>query len=256
MEIEKLMRICGDTAREAGDYARAQGAPEITVKGLHDYVTQADRATERLIRERLLRAYPGTGFYGEETGVSEGKLGEWVVDPIDGTTNYMRGLPIYTTSIAFRRDGELLAGAVYCPALGELFLAGKHLGATLNGEKIHVSREGDLQRSLVGMSFAHQSNADGARMKKLIPLLRDNVDDMRRMGSAAYALSCVACGRYEAFLELGLKPYDIAAGVLLVTEAGGIVTGWPGEQDAFEKGNILSGNAQVNAPLSALLKQV
>ncbi|MEG1844722.1 MAG: inositol monophosphatase family protein, partial [Clostridia bacterium] len=114
----------------------------------------------------------------------------------------------------------------------------------------------DLQRSLVGMSFAHQSNADGARMKKLIPLLRDNVDDMRRMGSAAYALSCVACGRYEAFLELGLKPYDIAAGVLLVTEAGGIVTGWPGEQDAFEKGNILSGNAQVNAPLSALLKQV
>lgn len=228
-------------ARKAGEYLLDRPSFSVSHKLSNDYVTEADRNSEHIIRSVLLEAYPQDGFFGEEEGETGSREGRWIVDPIDGTTNFICNLPLYTVSIAYEEHGEMVAGCVYCPPLDEMYTAVKGQGAFCNGVPIHVSEKTSLRDAIVGMSFAHRDVRAGARMMHLLPVFRESFSDMRRLGSAALDLCFVACGRYDAFLELRLYLYDIAAGMLIVREAGGIVSGWPHDgADAAETGNTFA----------------
>ncbi len=230
-----------EAARKSGAYLLDRPAFSVTHKLSNDYVTEADRESERIIRETLLGKFPGDGFYGEEAGESGSKDGRWIVDPIDGTSNFIADLPLYTVSIAYEEQGEIVVGCVYCPRLGEMYTAVKGYGAFLNGTPIHVSEKTVLRDALVAMSFAHRNEQAGTRMLKVLPTMRETFSDMRRLGSAALDLCFVACGRFEAYMELGLYIYDIAAGMLIVQEAGGVVSGWPNDKtDIRESGNTFA----------------
>lgn len=233
-------------AKKAGEYLLSQPSFSVSHKQSNDYVTDCDRGSEQLIREMLLGAFPEDGFLGEENGEQAGKAGRWIVDPIDGTTNFICDLPLYTISIAYEEAGEIVVGCVYCPRLDEMYTAVKGGGAFLNGNPIHVSSETVLRDAIVAMAFAHRNDEKGARIIRLLPRMRRNFSDMRRLGSAALDLCFTACGRFEAYVELDLNLYDIAAGVLIVQEAGGKVTGWPGDNDSpLKTGNVIASCPQL-----------
>ncbi len=241
MNDEQRMHLAERAARAAGEMLLKYRDLQVECKARNDYVTDADRASEQLIREILLAECPENGFFGEEGGVSCGdKAGMWVVDPIDGTTNFIHGIHPYTISIGYMVDGQPVAGAVYAPLTDEMFTAYLGGGAYLNGKRIRVSDETDPKACLIGMSFAHRNAECAARMFRLIPRLAMQVNDMRRLGSAAYDLCSVAAGRYGAFIELNLNLYDIAAGIVIVREAGGVTGGWPGSGDCLASGDVLA----------------
>lgn len=228
-------------ARLAGEYLLSQPSFSVSHKQSNDYVTDCDRGSEKLIRDMLLGLFPEDGFLGEEDGERAGRAGRWIVDPIDGTTNFICDLPLYTISIAYEEHGELVVGCVYCPRLDEMYTAVKGGGAFMNGRPIHVSSQTVLRDAIVAMAFAHRNDEKGARIIRLLPRMRRNFSDMRRLGSAALDLCFTACGRFEAYVELDLNLYDIAAGVLIVKEAGGKVTGWPGDSDSpLVTGNVIA----------------
>ena len=235
------LKAAEQAARKAGEYLLNRPAFSVTHKLSNDYVTEADRGSEAIIREMLLGAFPQDGFLGEEEAEIAGSGGRWIVDPIDGTTNFICDLPLYTVSIAYEEHGEIVAGCVYCPRLQEMYTAVRGEGAFLNGKPIHVAEKTNLRDAIVGMSFAHRDETAGERMLRVLPAMRAAFSDMRRLGSAALDLCFVACGRYDAFMELKLNIYDIAAGMLIVREAGGVVTGWPDdEQDCTQSGNTFA----------------
>ncbi len=241
-------------AREAGAALLAHPSFTVTHKSANDYVTDADRGSEERIRSILLGEWPQDGFLGEEEGESAGRGGRWIVDPIDGTTNFIFDLPLYTISIAYEEAGELVLGCVYCPRLDEMYTAVRGQGAFCNGKPIRVRENAVLRDALVGMSFAHRSERAGERMLRAIPLLREGCSDMRRLGSAALDLCFVACGRYDAYVELALYIYDIAAGMVILREAGGVVEAWPGDAQPVEKsGNVFASSRAIHEPLRELL---
>ncbi len=238
---ESRLAVAVEAAKKAGEYLLGQKSFLIDRKQSNDYVTECDRKSEAIIRETLLTAFPGDGFLGEECGEEQGAGGRWIVDPIDGTTNFICDLPLYTISIAYEEHGQLVVGCVYCPRLNELYTATLGGGAYCNGQPVHVSQKTVLRDAIVAMSFAHRNEEAGARMMALLPRMRERFSDMRRLGSAALDLSFVASGRMEAFVELDLNIYDIAAGMLIVREAGGVVSNWPGDtQDVTVTGNIIA----------------
>jgi len=242
-------------ALRAGEYLLSHPSFSITHKLANDYVTEADRRSEAIIREELLGRFPGDGFFGEESGESGNKSGRWIVDPIDGTTNFICDLPLYTVSIAYEEAGEIVVGCVYCPRLGEMYTAVKGQGAFMNGQPIHVSKKTVLRDAIVGMSFGARYAQARERMQALYPALLDDISDLRRLGSAALDLCFVACGRYDAFIELHLFLYDIAAGMLIVREAGGFVSGWPNDAgDITETGNTFACCASLKDELYSLIK--
>lgn len=241
MNYQEKMQLAARAAKTAGAMLLKYEQFHVDNKARNDYVTDADRASENLIKEILLSACPEDGFYGEEGGVTgEDKKGMWVVDPIDGTTNFIHGLHPYTISIAYMVNRQPVAAAVYAPITGELFTASLGGGAYLNDKPIHASATTDPKLLILGMSFSHRNADYAARMFELIPRLCMKINDMRRLGSAAYDLCCVACGRYDAFIELNLLLYDIAAGVLIAREAGAITSGWYDEKDCLETGHTLA----------------
>ncbi len=241
MTNKERMELAKCAAREAGQMLLKYGEIHVDNKARNDYVTDADRASESLIKEILLTACPEDGFYGEEGGITGAdKAGMWVVDPIDGTTNFIHGIHPYTISIAYMVSGQPAAAAVYAPLTDEMFSAYLDGGAYLNDQPIRVSGITDPKLLLLGMSFAHR-NADYAKkMFELLPRLSTKINDMRRLGSAAYDLCLVACGRYDAFIELNLLLYDIAAGVLIAREAGAVISGWYDDRDCLETGHTFA----------------
>ncbi len=245
MDLQEKLALAERVAREAGQNLLGNRNFRVERKAEFDFVTEMDQQTERFIREQLLGACPEDSFYGEEYGAAgDGNSGTWIVDPIDGTTNFIRDLPAYSVSIAYQLGGELVLGCVYWPVLDEMYLARKGHGATRNGEVIHVSDVADADQAVVGISFCHRNALNYARMMPLINKMR--VGDVRRYGSAALDLCMVACGRQDAFLELGLHLYDIAAGLVILREAGGRADGWPGEAGCEVTGNVLAGNGLLN----------
>lgn len=242
MTLREKAELAERTARAAGAMLEHHGAFQVRRKSENDFVTEMDYKSEALIREALLSACPEDEFFGEETGGAAAAKGRWIVDPIDGTTNFMRGHRLYTISIAYEREGELAVGCVYCPGTDELFLAIRGEGATVNGRPIHVSGTSALRDAIVHLGFGHRIPKNMERTLAVFPRLMASVSDVRRSGTAAYDLCCVADGRSDSFLELGLNLYDYAAGYVILTEAGGRFTGWEKGEDGLRTGNVISSN--------------
>lgn len=235
--VDDLRTLCDDIAREAGSFAhrarRALGpgarAAHMTKSSAVDPVTEFDQATEAMVVERLRRDRPDDSIVGEEGASHRGSSGyEWHVDPIDGTVNFVYDLPGWCTSIAVLRDGEPVAGAVYAPVVDELYSAGRGQGTTINGVAVGVSGSTDLSTSLAATGFSYHLDehrrAQAARIASVLPTVRD----IRRQGSAALDLAYVATGRVDVYFEEFINSWDVAAGVLLVTEAGGTVSAFDG----------------------------
>ncbi len=243
-----------DAAREAGALLleRADGPLETRQKGARgDLVTALDRASEDLIVRRVLAAFPQSSVLGEEDGARAGTSDErWIVDPLDGTTNYAHGYPMYCVSIAYERAGEVVAAAIYAPAFDELFAAERGGGATRNGTPIRVSTIATLHDALVCTGFVparYERNGENfARLSHL-------AQAVRRDGSAALDAAYVACGRFESFWEYDLKAWDVAAGALIVREAGGTVSAIDGSSYAVDGGSFLASNGLVHAEMVAAL---
>ncbi|MGH3471903.1 MAG: inositol monophosphatase family protein [Nocardioidaceae bacterium] len=219
-----LVDLAESIAREAGDLVRQARAGRIDVAATKssptDIVTQVDLAAEDLIRRRLRSTRPDDGFVGEESEAVAGTSGvRWIVDPIDGTVNFLYGIPQFAVSIAAEVDGAVVAGVVHNPASGETFVATAGHGATLDGQQISVRRWRDPAEALVGSGYHYRADVR-ARQAAESGLLVSRFRDVRRLGSAALDLCFVACGRLDAYVERGLRPWDLAAGALIAREAG------------------------------------
>jgi myo-inositol-1(or 4)-monophosphatase len=248
------LAVAIEVAREAGALLMEylQRPREISQKSRRaDLVTDADRAAERLILERLRAAFPTSTITGEESGTHEGAGSErWYVDPLDGTTNYAHGYPVFCVSIGYERSGELAAGVVYAPYYDELFAAEKGAGARLNGGPLSVSAIGKAADALVCTGF-HPADFD--RNGHYFRKMSYNAQAVRRDGSAALDLASVAAGRFDGFWEFDLHPWDVAAGALLIREAGGTVTAIDGGPFRVDGRAILATNGRVHEEMGALL---
>ena len=253
MTLREKAQLAERAARASGEMLEHHAAHQIMKKSENDFVTEMDFKSEALIRDILLTACPEDEFFGEEGGGAVKAVGRWIVDPIDGTVNFMRGHRSYTISIAYEHDGELVIGCVYSPGTDELFLAVRGEGATLNGKPIHVSDISELRSSIVHIGLGHRNPEYLAETEQIFfPMMR-KVSDIRRSGSAAFDLSYVAAGRAEAFIEQGLSLYDYAAGYVILTEAGGHMQGWHPWQEPISTGCVLGGNGLINDALSEIL---
>ena len=217
-------------------------------KGKNDWVSDIDRAAEAAIIETLLTAYPDHGFLGEESGHREGHDGHttWIIDPLDGTTNFLRGIPHFAISIACRQHGRLEHAVVFDPLRDEAFVASRGYGAQLNGKRLRVTRLPSLDGAIIGTGIPYRQKA--AHLQPylgMVGAITQDAADLRRAGSAALDLAYVAAGRFDGYWELGLKPWDIAAGALLVTEAGGLVGDLSGGNQFLQQGHIVCGAPKV-----------
>ncbi len=258
--MSEILEFAKDLARRAGKHAMERrkmlGSTEVMYKGDNptDLVTVVDRETEDLIVRAIGEFRPGDGIFGEETGKSHmDARAVWTIDPIDGTTNFVHDYPFYSVSIGFSVDGVREVGVVYCPRLDELFWAERGGGAWLNGERLRVSRETNFQLALLATGFA----CVRARMRPdnldRLPTIFRASQEVRRSGSAAMDLCYVAAGRLEGYWESCLGAYDVAAGALVVTEAGGTVTDYVGGGEFPEKG-VAATNGLLHEKLPSFLK--
>ena len=248
--LKKLATEAGRICLEGSEHL---SAADVEFKNPRDLVTVVDKKVEDYIVSEIKKVYPDHGIIGEETGRTEtGGDSWWIIDPIDGTTSFFHGQPYYAVSIAFRKGGELLAGVVHAPALGQLFSAEKGKGACLNGRKIQVSSTLRMSESVLGTGFAclragwEKNNM--AYLNRIMPAIRD----IRRCGSAAIDLAYVAAGKFDGFWELNLNIYDIAAGALLVAEAGGTVCDFRGGS-AYPEEGIIATNGRITKELMGYL---
>ncbi|MGF1500523.1 MAG: inositol monophosphatase family protein [Paracoccaceae bacterium] len=250
------------TARKAGralvrDFGEVENL-QVSRKGAGDFVTVADRKAEEIIRRELRGARPSYGWLGEETGEEPGEdpTRRWIVDPLDGTTNFLHGLPHWAVSIALEHKGQIVAGVVFDPAKDEIFVAEKGQGAWLNDRRIRVSGRRELTETLfaTGIPFAAKSTLPEtlADLAAVMP----RTAGVRRWGAAALDLAYVAAGRFDGFWERELNPWDMAAGIAIVREAGGIVSALghaPGRANPLETGTILAANGEVHTALGKIL---
>jgi myo-inositol-1(or 4)-monophosphatase len=228
---------------------------QVSRKGPADFVSTADTKAEKALRAELGKARPGFGFLLEEGGEIAGldKSHRWIVDPLDGTTNFLHGLPHWAVSIALERDGEIIAGVVYQPISDELFWAEKGQGAFVNAQRLRVSARRKLDESVIATGIPFKGRGNHPAFLAQLSAVMAETAGVRRFGSAALDLAFVAAGRYEGFWETGLSPWDIAAGILLVTEAGGFVSAIDGSRASLAGPNLLAGNAHLHRTLGKLL---
>ncbi len=256
--MNPFLEVAIDTAREAGSILLAEfGRPvKISYKGEVDIVTQTDRRSEQAIVTRLRSHFPKHAIVAEEGGGAESDSPfRWHVDPLDGTTNFAHGYPCFAVSIALEEAGELLAGVIFQPVSGELFTAAKGEGAHLNQKRIHVSAIEKLATSLLATGFPSNKRAQNPNIHYYWDFtLRSH--GVRRDGSAALDLAAVACGRFDGFWEFGLHSWDTSAGVLLVREAGGVVTGFDGEPYRLGDRELLASNGHVHAEMKQIAADI
>lgn len=229
---------------------------QVSIKGPGEFVSAADLKAEKILRAELGKARPGYGFLLEEAGAVPGsdQHHRWIIDPLDGTTNFLHGIPQWAISIALERDGEIVAGMVYEPLRNEAFWAEKGAGAYVNDRRLRVSARRQLADAVIGTGIPFRERGDHASYLKTLAAVMAVTSGVRRPGSAALDLAYVAAGRFDGFWEFGLQPWDIAAGILLVREAGGYVTDIAGGHEMLRSGNVLAANDHLHQPLARLLK--
>ncbi|HXF26278.1 MAG TPA: inositol monophosphatase family protein [Bryobacteraceae bacterium] len=256
--MDSYLDACLEIAREAGgllsDFAQRRIGFEL--KGDFDLVTAADRASEKLIVERIRARFPEHSIVAEEGGGHKGSSDYcWYVDPLDGTTNFAHGFPMYNATLAVEHAGEMLAGAIFDPIRQEMFSAERGSGAYLNGERIHVSTVATIADSLVATGFPSRKRHENVNVHFYYQLAM-LTHGVRRAGSAALDLAYVACGRLEAFWEFGLNPWDMAAGLLIVKEAGGACSDMDGGTAKLRGRHILADNSRVHDEILALFAEI
>ena len=231
----------------------------VSVKGPGDFVSAADRKAEKTLYEELSKARPGYGFLMEESGVVEGTdpSHRWIIDPLDGTTNFLHGVPIFSISVALEREGQLIAGVIYNPATDDMYIAEKGQGAWHNNRRLRVSPRRNLSDSLIACGIPHLGKAkDHPLFKAELAAVMARAGNVRRLGAASIDLALTAAGRFDAYWERNLQPWDIAAGIVLLREAGGFVSDLDGGQDMLEKGSLCAGTELIQRELLALLRAV
>jgi len=239
--------------RDFGELEKLQ----VSLKGPANFVSAADHRAEETLRAELARARPGYGFLGEEGGRQEGsdKTHCWIVDPLDGTTNFLHGIPHFAISIALEREKTIVAGVVYNPINEELFVAERGKGAFVNDQRLRVAARKRLPEAVIACGLPHLGRGDLAQFRKEFAAVQEKVAGIRRFGAATLDLAWIAAGRLDAYWERNLSPWDIAAGLLLVREAGGFTSDLDGGDDMFAKHEILAGNETMQREVLALIRQ-
>jgi myo-inositol-1(or 4)-monophosphatase len=247
--VQAAMKAGRSLARDFGEVQNLQ----VSLKGPSDYVSQADRKAEEIIYSELSRARPGYSFLMEERGVIEGEDPQhrWIIDPLDGTTNFLHGLPFFAVSIGLERQGQLVAGVIFNPAMDELFTAERGGGAFVNDRRMRVSGRIRLSDTVVGTGIPHLGRGHHGQALIDMKNVMGEVAGVRRLGAASLDLAYVAAGRLDGFWEDYLSPWDMAAGILMIRESGGFASDRNGRQDMFGTGTIVAGNEAIH---KALLK--
>ncbi len=257
--MQALLNTAIEAARRAGDlamrYVKRLDELKVRSKSRNDFVTQVDLEAEQAIIEIIQARYPQHAIQGEETGIQEGDETVWIIDPLDGTTNYLHGFPMFAVSIGVQVKGRMTVGVVYDPNRQELFTAIRGVGAQLDGRRLRVKNQQKLEGALIGTGFPYRMNEKW--MDTYLNQFRAVMQvaaDCRRPGSAALDLCYLAAGRLDGFWEFGLQPWDIAAGSLILREAGGLISSMTDDGDYMETGNIIAGSPKVHAELEKLLR--
>jgi len=251
--IKAAYRAGRSLKRDIGEVENLQ----VSLKGPRNFVTAADHRAEAVVREELAKARPDYGFLGEEGGALAGadKTHRWIVDPLDGTTNFLHGIPHFAVSIALERNGTIVAGLVFNPANDDLFLAERGKGAFLNDRRIRVAARRRLDDAVVACGLPHFGRGNLMLAREEIFAAQQHFAGLRRYGAATLDLAWVAAGRLDAYWERDLSPWDLAAGMLLVREAGGFVSDLNGGDAVLAKGEVAAGNETMHRELLRLLKE-
>jgi myo-inositol-1(or 4)-monophosphatase len=250
--VKAARRAGRSLKRDLGEIENLQ----VSLKGPANFVTMADRRAEEMLHSDLTKARPGYGFIGEEGGARAGddKTHTWIVDPLDGTTNFLHGIPHFAISIGLQREDTLIAGVIYNPANEELYTAERGKGAFLNDQRLRVAGRRKLGECVIGCGLPHMGRGDLDLSRLELTEIQARVAGLRRFGSASLDMAFVATGRLDGYWERNLQPWDMAAGQVIAREAGGIVTGIEGNDDALRSGNVICGNEFVHAELLKILK--
>ena len=255
MARSALLNVMVQAALKAGrsltrDFGEVQNL-QVSVKGPSDFVSQADLKAEKIVHTELMRARPTYGFLGEEGGEEKGTDGQhrWIVDPLDGTTNFLHGIPQFAVSIALERSGEIVAGVIFNPALDELYVAEKGGGAFCNDRHIRVSARRKLSDAVIGCGVPHLGFGHHGKFLVELRHVMGEVAGIRRLGAASLDLAYVAAGRMDGFWEEGLNAWDMAAGLIMIREAGGFVSDMKGGQQCLETGSVIAGNEMIRIAL-------
>lgn len=255
-----LINVMVKAARRAGrSLKRDLGEIEnlqVSLKGPANFVSAADRRAEQMLYDDLIKARPGYGFLGEEGGTREGtdKSNTWIVDPLDGTTNFLHGIPQFAISVALQREGTIIAGVIYNPGNEELYIAERGKGAFLNDTRLRVAARKKLEDCVIACGLPHIGRGDHELSRREMAELQPRVAGLRRFGAASLDMAFVAAGRLDGYWERNLQPWDIAAGLIIVREAGGTVSGIEGGDTALETGNVVCGNEIIQRELVKILK--
>jgi myo-inositol-1(or 4)-monophosphatase len=255
-----MLNIAIKAARSAGAIINRASLDldrlQVNTKAPNDFVTEVDHAAEAVIIDTLLAAYPGHGILAEESGSARGARDSdyvWIIDPLDGTTNFIHGLPTYAVSIGLAFRNQVQQAVVYDPARNDLFFASKGRGAFLNDKRLRVSKRTRLADALIGTGFPFRKGDDFAHYLRIFEMVMKSCAGVRRPGAAALDLCYVAAGWYDGFFETGLAPWDVAAGSLMVTEAGGLVGNFTGEADFLHQREVVAGCPKIYGQLVQML---
>ena len=258
--LHPMLNIAIKAARTAGALINRASMDldllRINRKAPNDFVTEVDQAAEQAIIEVLLGAYPGHGILAEESGREHGAKDSdylWIIDPLDGTTNFIHGFPVYAVSIALAYKGQVQQAVVYDPSRNDLFYASKGRGAYLNDKRLRVSKRIRMADALIGTGFPFRKGDNFKRYLKMFEEVMQSCAGLRRPGAAALDLCYVAAGYYDAFFETGLSPWDIAAGSLMITEAGGLIGNFTGDSDFLFQREVVAGNPKIYGQLVQML---
>jgi myo-inositol-1(or 4)-monophosphatase len=258
--LHPMLNIAIKAARAAGAIINRASLDldllKVNTKSPNDFVTEVDQAAEQAVIETLLTAYPGHGILAEESGRAHGARDSdylWIIDPLDGTTNFIHGFPVYAVSIALAFKGQVQQAVVYDPTRNDLFYASKGRGAFLNDKRLRVSKRNRMEDSLIGTGFPFRKGDNFKRYVQMFETVMQNCAGLRRPGAAALDLCYVAAGWYDGFFETGLNPWDVAAGSLMITEAGGLIGNFTGEADYLYQREVVAGNPKIYGQLVQIL---